>query len=87
MSAGLQINCLLLSAWKYLQSFAKYYQEYAGDGRTDGRTDGNGHFMMRSSRIRLQKHAERIKKNRLTKLETFCGPAAAREKQVVPERL
>jgi hypothetical protein len=34
-----------------------------------------------------KKHVERIKKNRLTKLETFCGPAAReKQKQVVPER-
>jgi hypothetical protein len=55
-----------------------------------GRTDGHGRTATDISLCAhhgyvYRKHAERIKKNRLTKLETFCGPAA-RQKQVVPER-
>ena len=32
-----------------------------------------------------KKHAEKIKKNRLTKLETFCGPAARENRLSVKE--
>jgi hypothetical protein len=52
-------------------------------GRTDGRPR-TFHYALITDTSR-KKHAEGIKKNRLTKLETFCGPAG-REKQVVPER-
>ena len=53
-------------------------------GRTNGRTATDIALCVRHG-YSTKKHVEGIKKNRLTKLETFCGPAE-REREVVPER-
>jgi hypothetical protein len=55
-------------------------------GRTDGRTATDISLCALHGYVYKKKPAGRIKKNKLTKPETFCGPAA-RQKQVVPERL